>query len=97
MIDYSEKDGRLSFRVRVVPCASRSEIVGEYAGALRVRVAARPVDGAANEELVKILARTFKVSRSEVVVITGHSSKLKRVSVIGITLEQLLALIAKQK
>lgn len=53
MIEHSEKDGRLSFKVRVIPRASRSEVIGEHDGALRVRIAASPVDGAANDELIR--------------------------------------------
>lgn len=89
MIEHSEKGGRLTFTVRVVPRASRSEIVGEHDGALRVRLAAPPVDGAANEELVKLLARAFKVPRSAVEIVSGLASKSKRVSVTGITTDQL--------
>ncbi len=83
MIIYQEKDGALIFKVRVVPRASRSEIVGEHDGALRVRIAAPPVDGAANEELVRTLASEFSVSRSAIEIVAGHSSKLKTVSVRG--------------
>src|SRR6266511_5449156 len=92
MINYSDKDGMLIFKVRVVPRASRSEIVGEHDGALRVRIAAPPVDGAANEELVRLLARAFKVSRSAVEISAGQTSKLKQVGVGGITPERLAAL-----
>lgn len=92
MIDYSEKDGRVTFNVRVVPRASRSEIVGEHDGALRVRLAAPPVDGAANEELIRILARAFRLSSASVVIVAGPSSKLKRVAVNGISPEVLLSL-----
>lgn len=84
MIDYLEKDGRLTFKVRVVPRASRSEIVGEHDSALRVRIAAPPVDGAANEELVRTLAQAFKVARSAIEIIAGHTSKLKKVRVTGV-------------
>jgi uncharacterized protein len=83
MINYSENDGALTFKVRVVPRASRSEIVGEHDGALRLRIAAPPVDGSANEELVRTIAKAFKVSRSAVQITAGHSSKLKQVRVIG--------------
>jgi uncharacterized protein (TIGR00251 family) len=93
MIDYVEKDGRLIFNVRVVPRASRSEIVGEHDGALRVRLAAPPVDGAANDELLRILARALKVSRTSVAIIAGPTSKLKRVAVNGVAPEVLLALV----
>jgi uncharacterized protein (TIGR00251 family) len=83
MIEYSEKDGVLMFRVRVVPRASRSELVGEHDGALRVRIAAPPVDGAANDELVRLLARTFGVTRNAVEITSGQTSKLKTVQVFG--------------
>lgn len=84
LINYSERDGSLTFAVRVVPRASRSEIVGEHDGALRIRIAAAPVDGAANEELVRLLARALDVSRSAIEITIGHSSKLKTVKVAGI-------------
>src|SRR3989442_13412133 len=83
MIEYSEQDGKLTFRVQVVPRASRSEIVGEHNGALRVRIAAPPVGGAANEELIHILARAFAVPRSAIEIKSGHSSKTKQVRMTG--------------
>lgn len=83
MINYSAKDGILSFQVRVVPRASRSEIVGEHDGALRVRIAAPPVDGAANEELVRLLSRALGLSRSAIEISAGHSARLKTVRVAG--------------
>jgi uncharacterized protein (TIGR00251 family) len=83
MIDYLERDGALTFKVRVVPRASRSEIVGEHDGALRVRIAAPPVDGAANDELVRLLARAFGVARNEIAIIAGQTAKLKTVRVTG--------------
>jgi uncharacterized protein (TIGR00251 family) len=83
MVDYSEKDGALSFKVRVVPRASRSEISGEHDGALRVRIAAPPVDGAANEELVRTLAKAFEVSRSNIEIVAGHNSRSKQISIRG--------------
>ena len=92
MITYSKKNGSLVFNVRVVPRASRSEIVGEHDGALRVRVSAAPVDGAANEELVRMLARAFHVPRNAVVISAGQTSRLKQVAVSGATSERLLAL-----
>jgi uncharacterized protein (TIGR00251 family) len=92
MINHSEKDGILTFMVRVVPRASRSEIVGEHDGALRVRIAAPPVDGAANEELVLTLAKAFNVPRSAVEITAGHSSKLKHLKVMGARPDALKAL-----
>ena len=81
VIKYSEKNGKLSFAVQVVPRASKSEIVGEHNGALRIRIAAPPVEGAANEELVRLMARTFKVSRSAVEITAGRRGKNKQVTI----------------
>ena len=92
MIDYSEKEGALTFKVRVVPRASRSEIIGEHDGALRIRLAAPPVDGAANEELVRTLAQAFQVSRGAVEIVTGRNSKSKRISIKGGTAGRLTEL-----
>ena len=92
MINYKEKDGRLTFKVCVVPRASRSEIVGEHNGALRVRISAAPVDGAANEELIRLLARALKVPRNAVAVIGGQTSRLKSIAVSGIAADHLLKL-----
>jgi len=83
MIECSEKDGHLIFRVRVVPRASRSEVVGEHDGALKVRLAAPPVEGAANEELIIVLAHLFDRPRAAVEIASGHSSRLKQVRIRG--------------
>lgn len=83
MIQCSEKNGALLFTVRVVPRASQSRVVGEHDGSLRVRVAAPPVDGAANEELLRTLARVFDVPVRDVEITGGHASKLKQVRVVG--------------
>jgi uncharacterized protein (TIGR00251 family) len=93
MIGYSEEGGALTFAVRVVPRASRTAAAGEHDGALRVRVAAPPVEGAANEELVRFLAGTFGVAAREVEILSGHASKSKRVRVRGAKASDLLRLI----
>lgn len=81
MINYLEREGNVSFHVYVVPRASRSEIAGEHNGALRVRIAAPPVDGAANRELIAVLAKELHVPRSAVAIDAGHNSRTKRVTV----------------
>ncbi len=75
--------------MRVVPRASRSGVAGEHDGALRVRVAAPPVDGAANEELARTLARALGVAARDVLITSGHTSKLKQVRVLHATRERL--------
>jgi uncharacterized protein len=83
VIDYSLEDNAIVFRVQVVPRASRSEIVGEHNGLLRVRIAAPPVDGAANAELIALLAKRVKVPKSAVSITTGHGTRLKQVRIVN--------------
>jgi uncharacterized protein (TIGR00251 family) len=96
MIQYTRDEDALLFTVRVVPRASRSEIVGEHDGTLRVRVAAPPVEGAANVELARTLSRAFKVPSSAVLITGGHSSKLKQLRVRGAAVELLERLCAEK-
>jgi len=65
--------------VRVQPRASRTEIVGLYGDAIRIRLAALPVDGAANDALVRFIAETLNVSRSTIELIAGQTSRSKTV------------------
>jgi uncharacterized protein len=95
VIEYSTRDGHLIFNVKVVPRASRSELVGEQDGTLRVRIAAPPVDGAANEELKRLLAKVLDVKPGSVTIVSGQASRKKRIAVRGITARELLALTAK--
>ena len=93
MIDYSIRDEQLTFKVQVVPRASRSEVAGEHNGALRIRIAAAPVDGAANKEVIQLLAKSFRVSRSAVRILSGHNGRTKQVSIEGATESLLKALL----
>jgi len=83
VIQFTEKDGDLIFAVRVVPRASKSEIVGEHGGELKIRIASPPVEGAANAELIKLLAEKFNVSKSAVEIVSGQTSKTKQVKING--------------
>jgi uncharacterized protein len=87
LISLTAKDDSVSFAVRAVPRASRSGVAGEQDGALKVRLAAPPVDGEANAELIRVLADFFNVSRNKVSVIAGHSSKNKIIRIHGISIE----------
>lgn len=71
--------------IRVQPRASRTEVAGLYGkDALRIRLAAPPVDGAANRELVEFLAKTLGVPKSAVSIEAGETGRLKTVSVTGV-------------
>ena len=92
MIRYTERDGALTFAVRVVPRASKSALAGEHDGALKVRVAAPPVEGAANVEVARLLAKAFGVAARDVEVVGGRASKTKTVRVVGAKASDLLRL-----
>ena len=79
-----EKNGRVRFAVRVQPRAARTEIVGVQGDALKVRLSAPPVDGAANEALIDLLSQTLGVPRRSIRITSGASSKSKRVEIDGI-------------
>ena len=95
MINYREESGSLVFTVRVVPRASRTAVAGEHDGALKVRVAAPPVEGAANEELTRFLAKRLGVSNSSVEIVGGHTSKTKVIKAAGARAADLLRLAAE--
>ena len=63
------------------PRASRNEIIGEHDGALRIRVTAPPVDGKANQALLKFLADEFAVPLRQVRIESGRASRRKRVRI----------------
>jgi len=76
--------------VRIVPRASRDVVVGMRSGALLVRVTAAPVDGAANEALLRLLARRLHLGKGAFKILTGKTSKLKVIEVVGLEEVELL-------
>jgi hypothetical protein len=92
-LKFNEQDGCLIFTVRVVPRSSRNEIIGEHDGALKIKLAAPPIDGAANAELIKLLAKAFGVANRSVEILSGQTSKTKQVKIKGATKEKLIELI----
>jgi uncharacterized protein len=89
MAKSAEKTEDAILTIRVVPRASKSEIVGFTDGALKIRIASQPVDGAANAELVKLLSKTFDVSKSRIEILSGQTSKMKQVKISGIKSDDL--------
>ena len=81
--------------VHVQPRASRSEVVGTFGAALKVRLLAPPVDGAANEALVALLATKLGVSRRDVRIVQGATSRAKLVEIDGTTADAVRALAGK--
>lgn len=74
--------------IHVQPKASKTEYAGIHGGALKFRVAAPPVEGAANEALCAYLAGLFGLPKKAVVVRGGHASRKKRVLLAGVTADR---------
>lgn len=82
--------------VHVQPRASRSEIVGQHGAALKVRLQAPPVDGAANDALVRVLADALGLSQRSVRVVAGATSRAKTVEIDGTTEDAVRALASRR-
>ena len=73
----------MTLRVKVIPRSAKSELVGKMAdGTLKVKIAAPPERGRANEALCDFLAEHFGVRRASVSIVSGHSAALKLVRVV---------------
>ncbi len=69
----------------MTPNGSKNQIIGWEEGVLRVRIRGVPERGRVNEELVAFLAKTVGVAKSAIKIVSGHTSRLKRVKIEGIT------------
>jgi len=85
-------DGGIEIQIKVIPRAGRTTIAGVRDGALLVRLAAAPVDGAANEALIDVLADALSVPKRHVAIVSGDRSKQKRVRITGVSLAMAAAL-----
>lgn len=80
--------------VYVQPRASKTMVAGMHDGCVKVRLAAPPVDGAANAALVEFVADALSVAKSRVRIVSGQTSRRKVVEVDGVTAEQLAAALS---
>ena len=80
--------------IKATPRARKSEISGADPDWLRVRLQAPPVDGKANAELTALFAKTFGIPKRSVVILTGDTSRLKRVKLTGVSAEAVTATLA---
>ncbi|HBM14780.1 MAG TPA: YggU family protein [Lentisphaeria bacterium] len=75
----TEKNGWVTFKCRVQPGSSKNKIAGLYCDSLKITLNAPPVDGKANEELIKFLAKTLDIPKSSVLIISGLTSRNKSI------------------
>jgi len=83
-LDVRPRPGGVRVSVRAQPRAARTEIAGVHGDALKVRLCAPPVDGAANEALVAFLAERFGLTRQSVRIVSGHAARTKIVELDGV-------------
>ena len=89
-----ESGGGVTFAVRVIPRAARNEIAGVQGAALKVRLTAPAVDGAANSALIEFLAQRLGVRKSAVTIVSSSKSRSKTVRVEDVTRAQVEAMLA---
>lgn len=80
--------------VLVQPRASRTKVVGEHDGRLKIALAAPPVDGEANAALVDFLAERLRVRRSDIELVDGQTSRRKRLAVRGVAPAAIMAMLS---
>ena len=73
----------VTLSIRIQPRASKNELVAREGGGLKIRLTAPPVEGAANEALIRFLADALSVPKSQVEIISGHTSRDKIVRIHG--------------
>ncbi len=85
--------GGVRLAVQIQPNAKKTEVVGLLDDALKIKLAAQPIEGKANEALVKWLASTLGVARSAVTLTHGQTNKKKLLEVAGVRLEDVVRLL----
>jgi uncharacterized protein (TIGR00251 family) len=96
MLLVTEEAGGCTFQVHVVPRSRREEIVGLYGDALKIRLSSPPEKGKANAALQRFLAELLGISPSSVEILSGHTSRQKRVHVDGVSADAIHALLNAQ-
>jgi uncharacterized protein len=91
-MEVGERDGIVTFRVRVQPRGGATKCTGEWHEALRIRLAAPALEGRANEALRRFLASSLNVPLTAVRIASGERSRNKRIEIRGATAAQVLAL-----
>ena len=95
-LHVTEADGAITFDVQVVPRASRDRLGPVHGDRLKVQLTAPPVDGAANDALVQLVAKALGRPRGDVAIVRGHSGRKKTVRVAGATRDALLHRIEEE-
>lgn len=90
MLALTQVENGIRLEIKVQPRSSKNQIVGEYNGALKVKLTAPPVEGEANQALIAFLASLLKVPKKNVILLKGDSSRNKILEIKGVDAETLL-------
>jgi uncharacterized protein (TIGR00251 family) len=93
MVNIKETEDGVILQVHVVPRSAKSEIAGVQGDALKVKIAAPPVEGQANAECIRFLSDILGIKKKQVKILSGHRSKKKTVAIEGIRRKDFEALI----
>lgn len=91
MIEKTEKGIILSLYIQ--PKSSRTRIIGMHGEELKIQISAPPVDGKANQALIKFFSKQLKVSKKQIHLLSGHQSRHKRILIEDCTEEQIEKII----
>ncbi|MCK9990267.1 MAG: DUF167 family protein [Rugosibacter sp.] len=94
-MDWLQADAEgVKLRLHIQPGAKKTAVAGFHGDALKIRLHAQPVDGQANATLIAFLAQRLGVAKAAVTILSGASSRAKRVQVAGVSLATALAQLA---
>ena len=82
-------------KVKIVPGSSKNKIIGAYNNALKISIAAPPVEGKANKKCITYLAKFFDVAKSKIEIISGQTSKNKLIKIYDISQKEFLDKLGK--
>ncbi len=85
----------IKVKVKIVPGSSKNKIIGAYNNALKISIAAPPVEGKANKKCIAYLAKYFDVAKSKIEIISGQTGKNKLIKIYDISQEEFLDKIKK--
>lgn len=77
-------------KIYLQPKSSKNEVVGSFRDGIKVKVTATPIEGKANEALIRFLAKEFRIPPSSIEILKGHHSREKTLKISGLALQELL-------
>lgn len=91
----SDGKSRTFLKIRITPRSARDEVVGLMEdGTIKIRLTAPPVDGKANKSLIQFLTLKLHISPSNIEIVSGHTSRLKLVSIMGVSQNEIESILA---